>query len=152
MEKTATMQVAEITLCYKPAISNKPIVTTSLDAYNVIYSFFDADNIALQEQIVVLYLNRANRVIGIYKLSTGGITGTVVDIRLILSVALKSAATGLIIAHNHPSSSLKPSRQDEDISSKLTAAGNLMDIKLFDHLIVCPEEGKYLSFADEGFM
>jgi DNA repair protein RadC len=82
----------------------------------------------------------------------GGITGTIADIRLILSVALKSAATGFIIAHNHSSSSLKPSEQDRDVSNKLTAAGSLMDIKLFDHLVVCPEEGRYLSFADEGFL
>ena len=97
-----------------------------------------------------MYLNRANRVIGIFPVSTGGITGTVADIRLILSVALKCAATGIIISHNHPSGSLKPSRIDKELTIKLKEAGCIMDIVLQDHIIVVPEEGKYYSFADEG--
>lgn len=98
-----------------------------------------------------MYLNRANRVIGVYKVSVGGITGTVADPRLILSVALKSAATSIILAHNHPSGNLKPSRADLELTTKIKTAAQLMDITVLDHLIVTSDEG-FLSFADEGLM
>ena len=84
-------------------------------------------------------------------MSTGGITGTVVDIRLLLSVALKTAATGIILAHNHPSGNLKPSEADKELTSKIKKASEYMDIKLLDHLIIAPE-GKYLSFREDGLL
>ena len=98
---------------------------------------------------MVGYLNGANRLLGIYEVSKGGITSTVVDIRLILSVALKSAATGIILAHNHPSGNLQPSIQDKDITKKIQEASKLLDLTLFDHLIVISDSA-YYSFADEG--
>ena len=110
-----------------------------------------AKTISLQERFVAMYLNRSNRVIGVYHMSTGGITGTVVDIRLLLSVALKTAATGIILAHNHPSGNLKPSEADKELTSKIIKASGYMDIKLLDHLIIVPE-GKYLSFTEEGLL
>lgn len=88
---------------------------------------------------------------GVYEASKGGITGTVVDVRLILSVALKSAATGIILAHNHPSGNLQPSENDKSITRKIEQACSLLDIKLLDHLIICPEKS-FLSFADEGLL
>jgi len=133
---------------YKPAISDKPIISSSLDAYNVLVNFFPSETLCLQERFVAMYLNRSNRVIGVYHMSTGGITGTVVDIRLLLSVALKTAATGIILAHNHPSGNLRPSETDKEITNKIKAACKLMDIELLDHLIISPE-GSY-SFADES--
>ena len=84
-------------------------------------------------------------------MSTGGITGTVVDIRLLLSVALKTAATGIIIAHNHPSGNLKPSEADKELTNKIKKASEYMDIKLLDHLIIVPE-GKYLCFTEDGLL
>ena len=144
-------QISEIEVSYRPAIGRKSIITSSLDAYTEIKQFFDADTLALQEQFVVMYLNRANRVIGIYPLSTGGITGTVADLRLIVSVALKTVATSIIMAHNHPSGSLKPSRQDEELTRKIKDACTFLDIKLTDHLILSPEN-EYFSFADEGLI
>ena len=80
-----------------------------------------------------------------------GITGTVADPKLILGLALKSAATGIILAHNHPSGNLQPSIQDKDITKKIQEACKLLDITLLDHLIVVPEDA-YFSFADEGFL
>lgn len=140
--------VAEIEVVYKPAISDKPIISSSLDAYNVLVNFFPSETLCLQERFVAMYLNRSNRVIGVYPMSVGGITGTVVDVRLLLSVALKTAATGIILAHNHPSGNLKPSEADKEITNKIKSACKLMDIELLDHLIISPV-GSY-SFADES--
>lgn len=145
-------QVAEITVSYKPTISNNPVVIRSEDAYRELRDFFPDEIIHLQEQFVVMYLNRANRIIGIYRLSTGGITGTVADPRLILGTALKVAATAIILAHNHPSGNLRPSRADEMITTKLKEACKYMDINLSDHIILSSSDGQYLSFADEGLI
>ena len=143
--------VSEIQVTYKPAIGEKPIICSPLDAYNEFKKFFDPETIALQEQFMVMYLNRANRVLGIYPLSKGGITGTVADIRIILSVALKIAATGIILAHNHPSGSLRPSGVDIELTQKVKEAAKLMDIRVIDHLILSAD-GSYYSFGDEGMM
>jgi DNA repair protein RadC len=99
---------------------------------------------------VVLYLNRANKVIGSYELSKGGITATIADIRIILSVGLKTLATGLILAHNHPSGNLKPSEADVSLTNKIKEAAKLMDIQVLDHIILA--DGGYFSFSDEGIM
>ena len=102
----------------------------------------------IKEECFALFLNRNNRIFGSYKISSGGITGTVVDIRLILSIALKSLSTGLILAHNHPSGNLKPSNADVDKTQRLKEAAKIMDIKLLDHLIITTEG--FYSFADDG--
>lgn len=146
------LQVAEITVSYRPAISRKPIISSSLDAYTELKDFFPEELLQLQEMFVVMYLNRANRVIGIYRLSTGGLTGTVADTRLILGTALKVAATAIILAHNHPSGNLRPSRADELLTAKIKEACKYMDINLSDHIIVSANTGEYFSFADEGLL
>jgi DNA repair protein RadC len=89
-------------------------------------------------------------VLGIYEVSTGGITGTVADPRLIFAAALKANACAMIISHNHPSGNLKPSRQDEELTAKLKQAGQFLDIKVLDHLIITTET--YFSFADEEIL
>jgi len=90
----------------------------------------------LQEQFKILLLNRGNKVVGIYELSTGGITGTVADPRLIFTAALKANAVALILAHNHPSSSLNPSNADISLTQKIKEGGKLLDINVIDHLII----------------
>ncbi|MDO8996512.1 MAG: JAB domain-containing protein [Sediminibacterium sp.] len=152
MKKLIKTEVAEIEVSYRPAISDKPVITSCLDAYNVIKEFIPKNKIALKEYIAVIYLNRANRVIGAYRVSDGGMTSTVADLRLIFSVALKSVACSFIIAHNHPSGTLIPSVADKALTNKLKDAGKLMDIAMLDHIIIGPEEGKYFSFADEGLL
>jgi len=144
--------VAEISVSYKPYISDKPIVMSALDAYNVFFDFFPLETIGLQEIFLVMYLNNASRVLGVYKVSTGGITGTIVDLKLILSVGLKIVASGIMLAHNHPSGSLKPSHQDILVTNKIKDAAKVLDIKLLDHLIVSPEKGSYISLANEGML
>ena len=88
--------------------------------------------------------------IGSYQLSKGGITGTIADVRLILSVALKTLATGLILAHNHPSGNLKPSEADIQLTQKVKDAAKLLDIEVMDHIIISSEG--YYSFMDEGIL
>jgi len=150
MTKTET-KVAEISVSYKPSKAHKPLIKSSDDAYYHLLKFFPEDTISLYESFVVGYLNQANRLIGIYELSKGGITGTVADPRLVLSVALKTAATGIILAHNHPSGNLKASVADEEITKKIKKACEYLDIKVLDHLIIVPE-GKYFSFTEEGLL
>ena len=150
MTKTE-IKVAEISVSYRPSKAHKPIIKSSDDVYFHLLKFFPEDTIALYESFVVGYLNRANRLIGVYELSRGGITGTVADPRLILSVALKTAATAIVLAHNHPSGNLQASKADEEITHKIKKACEYLDIKVLDHLILVPE-GKYLSFTEEGLL
>lgn len=102
------------------------------------------------EEFWVLLLNNSNKVIYKLQLSKGGLTQTVVDIRLIFKTALEHLATALIIVHNHPSGQLSPSVADKDITQKIKLAGNSLDIRLLDHLIVTRSD--YFSFADEGIL
>ncbi len=102
------------------------------------------------EEFWILYLNNANKIIEKLPISKGGITGTLVDVRVILKKALELGATSLILAHNHPSGNLNPSEADKQLTSKLKIAAESIDIKVLDHLIVT--EKSYFSFADEGLM
>lgn len=102
------------------------------------------------EVFSVLFLNRANKVNHYEIISEGGITGTIADPRIILKKALEHDAVSLVLCHNHPSGSLKPSRQDEDLTNKIKEAAKYFDIKILDHIIVS-EEG-YFSFADDGIL
>jgi DNA repair protein RadC len=98
----------------------------------------------------VLLLNRANGVTGVYEASSGGITGTVADPRLILAAAIKSLSVSIILSHNHPSGNLNPSRADEEFTLKIKEAAKYHDIKVLDHIILTNEG--YYSFADEGLI
>jgi DNA repair protein RadC len=95
-------------------------------------------------------LNNSNKIIQKNQLSKGGITGTLVDVRLALKTAIEVGAVGIILVHNHPSGTLKPSEADKQVTSKLIAAGKSLDIKVLDHLIIT--EKAYFSFADEGIL
>ena len=102
------------------------------------------------EEFFCIFLNRANKVIKIDQLSKGGISGTVTDVRLLFKNAILNTASGVIVAHNHPSGNLNPSESDTKITSKIREAGNLLDIQLLDHLIICNSD--YYSFADNGMI
>ena len=148
----ALNQIAEVELIYRSKVkpSDRLKITHSGDAYVIFKNTWDENKIELQEQFKVMLLNRANKVLGIYEVSTGGITGTVADPKLIFAAALKACACGLILVHNHPSNNLKPSIQDEQLTLKIKEGGKLLDIKLLDHLIISSEG--YLSMADEGLV
>ncbi len=102
------------------------------------------------EEFWIIYLNNSNKVIQKNQLSKGGITGTLVDVRLVLKNALEVGATGLILAHNHPSGALKPSEADKQITNKLRKAAQSIDIKVLDHLIIT--EKAYFSFSDRSLL
>ncbi|WP_269237530.1 RadC family protein [Flavobacterium flavigenum] len=102
------------------------------------------------EEFWVIFLNNSNKVILKSQLSKGGISGTIVDVRLVFKVALENGATGLILCHNHPSGGLIPSDADKQITRKIKQAGDSLDVKVLDHLIIT--ETKYYSFADEGIL
>ena len=97
-----------------------------------------------------MLLNRFNKVIGIVCISTGSVTSTIVDPKLIFGAALKAVATGIILAHNHPSSNLQPSDADKKLTAKLKAGAVLLEMEILDHLIIT-EDG-YFSFADNGIL
>ncbi|MBA4134997.1 MAG: DNA repair protein [Flavobacterium sp.] len=125
-------------------------ITSSQIIYDLIISQWNSDIIEYQEEVKVIYLNKANIVLGIYDLSKGGISGSIVDIRVILGIALKCNSTSVILAHNHPSGNLKPSNADKIVTKNLKDACNLLDISLLDHLIVT--KNNYFSFSDEGIL
>ncbi len=145
-------QVAEIQLTYKSNVkpSLRPKITGSKDAYDVLLENWDGSKIELVEQFKVMLINRANKVLGIFELSTGGVSGTVADPKIIFVAALKGGASGIIVAHNHPSGNLNASQSDIDLTRKLKEAGKFLEIQLLDHVIVTTEG--YFSFADEGLI
>lgn len=102
------------------------------------------------EEFWIVYLNNSNKVLNTEQLSKGGLTGTLVDVRLVMKNALQLSATGLILAHNHPSGTLKPSTADRDLTKKLQTAAESLDIKILDHLIIT--QHAYFSFADESIL
>jgi len=104
----------------------------------------------VHEEFWILFLNRSNKVINKMKLSQGGISGTVTDVRIVMKTAIEYLASGIIVCHNHPSGNLNPSESDNKITQKIKEAGNLMDIQLLDHLII--SEKDYYSFADNGLL
>ena len=138
----AAMELAR-RYAFFPAPRKRPI-RQSRDAYEELRPLLSD---LMHEEFWVLYLNNANRVQNSFQLSKGGLTGTLVDVRLILKKALELGAVGLILAHNHPSGNLRPSKADLQITRKTKKAAALMDIRLLDHLIVHGSE--YYSFADE---
>ena len=132
-------------------MADAPQLTSSRDVAELLHHNWDANTLALKESFKILLLNNSNRVKGIYQVSDGGITGTVVDLRILFAVVLKTTSTGICLAHNHPSGNLKPSQPDKQLTQKIKRAAALFDIKVLDHLIIVPN-GDYLSFADNGIL
>lgn len=146
-------EVTELKMVYynKIKAADRPQIKSSFDAYDILAANWDEGTIGLFEEFYVLLMDRANRVIGRYLVSQGGMAGTVVDAKIIFACALKTKAHSIILAHNHPSSNLRPSQADIDLTKKLLKGGELLDIAVLDHLILSPEGG-YYSFADEGII
>lgn len=144
--------VAELELVYKSKVkpSQRPQVSSSRDIYRLLIGLWNPDKIEMLEEFKVLFLNRANKVLGVMDVASGGITGCVADPRIILAAAVKANAVNIVMAHNHPSGSIKPSRADEQLTQKIKEAARWMDITVLDHLIIT--DGEYYSFADEGLL
>jgi DNA repair protein RadC len=152
MMKPEWCQVAEVELVYRTKVkpSQRPKITTSVDAYEILQKIWNRDKIELVEEFKVLLLNRSNKVLGVLDASSGGITGTVADPRIILTAAIKANAVGIVLSHNHPSGSVKPSRADEELTMKIREAARFLDMTVLDHIIITSEG--YYSFADEGLL
>lgn len=152
MMKPEWCQVAEVELVYRTKVkpSQRPKITTSVDAYEILQKIWNRDKIELVEEFKVLLLNRSNKVLGVLDASSGGITGTVADPRIILTAAIKANAVGIVLSHNHPSGSVKPSRADEELTLKIREAARYLDMTVLDHIIITSEG--YYSFADEGLL
>jgi DNA repair protein RadC len=104
----------------------------------------------IHEEFWVLFLNRSNKVIGKYKLSQGGLSGTVTDVRVVMKKSIEFLASGIIVCHNHPSGNINPSESDTKVTQKIKEAGSIMDIQLLDHVII--SEKDFYSFADNGLL
>lgn len=143
--------VATLQISFIPTI---PFHTTSLCTSNQFADFirtcYDPNTIHYSESFYCLYLNRANMVLAVAEISKGGMTGTVVDIRTLMALALQCGAISIIISHNHPSSNLRPSVADEKLTKKIKEAAALLDIYLLDHIIITATA--HFSFAEEGLI
>lgn len=143
------LNVAEVELVYKTNVnpSERPKITSPEDAVAIFRKYWNPDRIEHIEEVKILLLNRSNRVLGIASISKGGISGSVIDERIVLQYAIKSNASGVIIAHNHPSGTLEPSTADVEITRKLSNGLKTIGLNLLDHLIITVEH--YRSLIDE---
>jgi len=140
--------VGEVELSYQPKFNNIYKVVSSEDAYKYLLSTYKEGTICYKEYFKALFLNQSNQILGYTLISEGGITETSVDVRIILQAALLTNSVAIILAHNHPSGSMKPSKQDMDITKQVKDAARLMRITVTDHLILT--DAGYYSFSDEG--
>jgi DNA repair protein RadC len=125
----------------------KAKITSSKDAFNIMQPIIgDLEH----EEFWVLFLNNSNKVLAKNQISKGGLTATIVDVRLLFKQALELTAVAIIVCHNHPSGKLKPSTADIQLTQKIKQAGNTLDVKVLDHLIITEKD--YFSFADEGIL
>lgn len=145
-------KVTEVELVYhnKMKASERLQIRTSQDAYHILLRAWNDNKIELQEQCKVMLLDRKNGCMGISDISTGGIDSCIVDLKIVFATAIKASATGIILAHNHPSGNLTPSDADKKLTRRFVEAGQILDIKCLDHLIVTKDS--YTSLADEGYM
>lgn len=142
--------VGEVKLSYKPKFKSLHKVSHSEDAYRYLLPTYKKGAICYKEYFKVLFLNQASQVLGYTLISEGGITETCADVRIILQAALLTNSVAIILAHNHPSGNLRPSKQDMEITKQVKDAAQLMRIKVLDHLILA--DAGYYSFADEGLL
>ena len=144
--------ISEIQLKYSTVtMKHKRIkITNSKSAYKVFLSNWNMDTIELLEEFKVLLLNRANEVLGIHNLSKGGMTATLVDLKLLFAVVLKSASSNIILAHNHPSGNLEPSESDKRLYNKIKKAAQFLDINVLHNMIIT--KNGYYSLVDENLI
>ncbi|WP_282148624.1 JAB domain-containing protein [Algibacter lectus] len=144
------MKISEISVSYSNNSKDRLKISNSKQSHDVLRACWSDSTIELQEEFKVLLLNRGNQILGVYPLSRGGVSSTVVDAKLVFSVALKCNASSIILAHNHPSGNLTPSEVDRSLTQKLKQAGQHLDIVILDHLILTKDS--FYSFSDNGLI
>jgi DNA repair protein RadC len=144
--------VTEIELMYRNQVlpENRPIIYSSNTAYDILLNCWDMNKIELVEDFMILLLDRSNYCLGISRVARGTISACLVDPKIVFATALKAKASGIILAHNHPSGIETPSIQDKRLTKKLKDGGDLLDLNVYDHIIVTPHS--YYSFVDNGEM
>jgi DNA repair protein RadC len=148
--KTYKSNFPQITLKLKKGEELNCKIMSSKDAVDLFRKVWDNDSLLIYESMIVIFLNRQNNTIGWFKVSQGGISGTLIDNRLILATALNCLASGIIICHNHPSGNLQPSEADTTMTKRLEEAGKIMDIQLLDSIILT--EKSHFSYKDSGII
>lgn len=142
--------VSEVELTYKNNVpyNQRQKISNSQGAYEILTNLFPENTMDYRETFIVLYLNRANQVLGYSVISQGGTSNTTVDIKMIIQTALLANASCIMLAHNHPSGNLHPSSDDNRITNRIIEAARLFDITVLDHIIITNES--YYSFTDNG--
>lgn len=144
--------VTEVELIYrnKRPRSERARITKSFDAFNILLNAWDFNKIELVEQVYIVLHDRSNAVLGISNIATGGISACLVDPKIVFATALKAKASGIILAHNHPSGNTNPSNADRTLTEKFAHGCKILDLSFTDHMIITPQA--YYSFADEGLL
>ena len=142
--------VSEMELTYKNNVpyNQRQKISNSQGAYEILTNLFPENTMDYRETFIVLYLNRANQVLGYSVISQGGTSNTTVDIKMVIQTALLANASCIMLAHNHPSGNLHPSSDDNRITNRIIEAARLFDITVLDHIIITNES--YYSFTDNG--
>jgi DNA repair protein RadC len=127
-------------------------IQLSQDVFDMALNFIDTETIGIYESFYALFLNRANKPVGWAVISTGGVSGTVVDNRILFSHAVLALASSIIVFHNHPSGNLTPSTADIQLTQKIEKAAPLLEMQLLDHIIISSDLQNYYSFRDNGLL
>lgn len=145
-------KITEVELVYhnKQKPSERISIPSSEHAYRLFYDTWDKGKLELQEQFRIILLDQKSSCLGISTLASGGVSQCIVDLKLVFAMALKAKASGIILAHNHPSGSKKPSENDKTLTAQFSVAGRILDIPVLDHLIITTEG--YTSMALEKLM
>ena len=146
--KTYKSNFPQITLKLKKGEELNCKIKLSSDAADLFRKVWDVDTLPIYESMIAIFLNRQNNTIGWFKVSQVGLSGTLIDVRLILATALNCLASGIILCHNHPSGNLNPSEADISMTKKVKQSAEIMDISVLDHIILT-EDG-YYSMVDNG--
>lgn len=149
-QQLSTLAEIKISYSHKVPPSKLPKISSSIDAIDLFRESWDAGTIEMVETFKVLFLNRANRALGIMEVSTGGISSAIADPARVFAGAIKSAAHAMILCHNHPSGNTNPSASDISLTKRMQQTGEIIGIKVLDHIILTLESA--YSLADEGHM
>jgi DNA repair protein RadC len=148
--KTYSANLPQIELKYKKGEAKKVKISSSKDIFELSKTMFNTDTIEINEEVLVLFLNRQNNTLGWIRHTSGGAVASIIDIKLILTTALNCGAQSIIMLHNHPSGANRPSESDITISLKLKKACDTMELSLLDSIIIAGDFEAYYSLADEG--
>ncbi len=144
-------ELAEVKVSYRRNFKNKVKISNAEDSFEVLYQLFDFNTIEFKEEFFLLLLNKANFCLGWFKISSGGTSGTVVDVKIIFMLALLTNASNIILCHNHPSQNINPSDADISLTNQIRNAGKLLGINVLDHLIIASNRS-YYTFANSGLL